>query len=339
MSRVSVLIVNWNGRSNLKDCLDSLLRQYFTDFEVILLDNGSTDNSVDFVRENYPWVKIIRSERNLGFAKGNNEALKYAKSEYIATLNNDVEVDSNWLERLVLSMDRHPEAGFCASKMLNYYNHELIDRAGDYYTIAGTAVMNGSNEKDSKNFNNEKYIFGACAGAALYKLEMIEKIGFFDEDFFLLFEDVDLDFRAQLFGYKCIYVPTAVAYHKGGGSIKKISNLGLYYGYRNLEYVYIKNFPTSLLYFYLIFHLIFDFISFLNALFCLNLNIFLSAKLDVVRCLPELITKRREIQKRRKVSNLYVNSILLKDWFLPLLKRHFFHFYYKICNFVGRNVK
>jgi hypothetical protein len=319
--RVSIIIVNWNGKENLKTCLDSLALQSFKDFEVILLDNASSDGSAEFMEKFYPWVRLIKSDMNLGFAKGNNKGFEFAKGEYIVTLNNDTEADSHWLGELVRCLDEHPEAGFCASKMLNFYNRQLIDRAGDYYTIAGTAVMNGANEFDGEKFNRKHYIFGACAGGAIYKRRMIEEIGFFDEDFYILHEDVDLDFRAQLTDYKCVFVPTALLYHKSGSSLKKVSSKSLYYGYRNLEFVYIKNFPTILMVYFLVFHLIYFFLSFLISLFILKPHIFIKAKFDVIMNLNVLLKKRRIIQKNRKVSNSYLFSVLLKDWITPLIER------------------
>jgi len=209
---VSVVIVNWNGKKFIAECLDGLRKQTYKDHSIVLVDNASGDGSLELVHRKYPEVKTIPLDANLGFAVANNRAIQSIGTEYVALLNNDAVPHPGWLENLIEALEMNLDAGMAASKMLLYDHPDIIDRAGDIYTTAGTALLNGRGEP-SKNFNKPAWVFGACAGAALYRKRMLDDIGLFDEDFFLLYEDVDLSFRAQLRGYRCIYVPDAIVYH------------------------------------------------------------------------------------------------------------------------------
>ena len=183
MGSATVVVVNWNDKKFIAECLDGLRKQTYKDHSIVLVDNGSDDDSLDFVKTNYPEVRNIAFPENLGFAKANNVAIKSLKTEYVALLNPDTVPHPGWLENLLKAIEKHPEAGFAASKMLLYDCTDVIDRAGDIYTTAGTALLNGRGEP-SKNFNKPEWVFGACAGAAMYHKRMLEDIGFFDKDFF-----------------------------------------------------------------------------------------------------------------------------------------------------------
>ena len=313
--KASVVVLNWNGRPLLSACLDSLRNQSWRDFEIIVVDNGSVDGSVEFVKECFPEVRIICLGENLGFCKGNNMGIREANGEYIALLNNDTEVDPHWLEELVKALDRHPEVGFCASKIVLYDTPHLIDSAGDAYSIAGSARKIGHLDFALKEkYRRPRFVFGACAGAAIYRRSMLEDIGLFDEDFFIIQEDVDLSFRAQLKGYKCLYVPTALVYHRLSATLKTYSTEYVYYGHRNLEFVYFKNMPFPLLLLTLPLHVIDVFLSF--CFFCAigKGRVFLRAKWDAIKALPRVLRKRREIQRARTVSLAYLLSLLDKSW-------------------------
>jgi len=236
---VTVIVVNWNGKTLLSGCLDGLRKQVYRSFTVILVDNGSNDGSIDFVTNNYPEVEIIALPENLGFSFANNVALKNIHSEHVAFLNNDAVPAPFWLNNLVEAFERCPQAGFAASKMLFQDEPTIIDRAGDSYTTAGAGLLRGRG-RSASNYNKQEWIFGTCAGSAFFRIEVLRDVGFFDEVFFILYEDVDLSFRAQLRGYKCLYVPEAVVYHKASSSIVYDSPISVYYSHRNLEWVYIK---------------------------------------------------------------------------------------------------
>jgi GT2 family glycosyltransferase len=315
---ISVIIVNWNGRKFLPECLESLRHQAYQRFSIILVDNGSNDGSIDFVIRNYPEVKTIALPKNVGFSVANNIAIKTVHTEYVALLNNDAVPHPSWLEGLVETLETHPHAGFAASKMLFYDNPEIIDRVGDGYTRAGAGLLRGRAEPAS-SYNKQEWIFGACAAAALYRTRMLRDIGLFDEDFFLLYEDVDLSFRAQLRGYKCLYVPEAVVHHKGSSSIIYDSPTSVYYGHRNLEWVYIKNMPAGLILKTIFPHIIYDIAAFFFFAARGRSKDFIKAKWDALKGLKKALKKRRQIQRSRIVVDDYIWSLLEKELFLPRL--------------------
>ena len=318
MARVSVIIPNWNGKEFLKTCLDSLKTQTFREFKVILVDNGSTDGSIEFVRENYPEVKIVALDKNYGFAKGNNigmeEALKNEEIKYIALLNNDTEASPHWLGELTQALNNNSDIGFCASKILRFYNRQIIEEAGHAFCRYGFAYKLGVGEEDKGQYDNSRMVFSACAGAAIYRKSMIEEIGLFDEDFFAYFEDLDLDFRAQLRGYKCLYVPMAVVYHIGGGTAKWGSTEHIYFCSRNRITVLLKNMPLSLLLKNLLGILWIELKDTIAG--CIFLGpyrkMMLKGKMDALWQLPKISKKRRKIQRSRKVSNKYIESLFIK---------------------------
>ena len=304
----------------IKECLYTLQRQSFTEYSTILVDNGSSDGSVDLIREKFPEVKIFALNKNLGFAGGNNVALKMISTKYVAVLNNDAIADADWLSNLIAGLEEHPEAGFAASKMLFYHQPERIDRAGDVYTTAGTALLRGRG-RPSREYDRREYVFGACAGAALYRTSMLQDIGLFDNDFFLLYEDVDLSFRAQLRGYKCIYVPEAVVYHVGSGSIGEDTPKSVYYSHRNLEWVYIQNTPDGLFTKTILPHLIYDLAALMFFTAKGRGGVYLKAKFDAIRGIKSALEKRRIVQENKKVSDRYIWGLLEKEKLWPRLTR------------------
>ncbi|MBT8369100.1 MAG: glycosyltransferase family 2 protein [Deltaproteobacteria bacterium] len=320
MSAVSIIIVNWNGKSFLADCLNGLRQQTYGNFSVIMVDNGSVDGSLDYVQTHYPEVKTIALSENSGFARANNIALQSVQTKYVALLNPDTVPDAGWLEHLVKALENHPQAGSAASKMLLYDKPNVIDRAGDAYTTAGTALLQGRGETSSK-FDNREWVFGACAGAALYRRCMFEDIGLFDEDFFLLFEDVDLSFRAQLRGYKCLYAPDASVYHHVSSSIGDDSPTSVYYSHRNLEWVYIQNMPGSLIAKTILPHMIYVWAAFVFFVLKGRSADYIKAKWHALKGLKRALAKRRCIQKNRTAPDDYIWSLFEKERLLPRLTR------------------
>ncbi len=306
---VSVIIPNWNGKDFLKRCLGSLRTQTYQDFEVIVVDDGSSDMSVELVKKAFPEVRIVPLEENLGFSKAVNQGLKGTKNEFIALLNNDATADPNWLEELVRGIRSSSEIGFCASKILQAPEGTRIDTAGDGYTRHGVASKRGHN-LEAIRFDQPEMVFGACAAAALYRKSMLEDIGYFDEDLCCIYEDVDLSFRAQLAGYKCLYVPTAVAYHTVGGTLGTNNDATLYYGQRNMETVFFKNMPLKLLLIYLPLH-----VAYLVLAFAYNLSrgkwkIYVRSKVDALNQMGWTLRKRKNIQVKKRVSSSYLQKIL-----------------------------
>ncbi|MBT3367610.1 MAG: glycosyltransferase family 2 protein [Nitrospina sp.] len=318
MDAIAVIVVNWNGKALLSECLESLKTQVYRHFSTILVDNGSTDGSVDFVREKFPEVRIIALSENAGFSVANNIAIRSVNSDYVALLNNDAVAHPFWLKNLVAALESTPEAGLAASKILLYEKRDAIDRAGDSYTTAGTGLLRGRGAS-ADVYDQREWVFGACAAAGLYRLRMLKEIGLFDEDFFLLYEDVDLSFRAQLRNYRCLYVPEAKVYHKASSSIVHDSPISVYYSHRNLEWVYLKNMPARLIRKSIIPHMIYNFAACLYFMGTGRLVEFVRAKRDAFKGLKTMLQKRRSIQENCVVDTAVIWQLFERERFLPRL--------------------
>lgn len=291
--RVTVIILNWNGRRYLAPCLDALLAQDYQDFEIILVDNGSTDGSVDLVQAQYPEVRLILNEHNLGFAAANNQAIQASASEFVATLNNDTQVDQGWLGSLVDVMNAHSRVGMCACKMLFADRRNVINSAGIALDRAGIAWDRQGGQPDDPSETAVQPVFGPCAGAALYRRAMLDEIGLFDEDFFAYLEDVDLAWRGQLAGWQALYVPHARVYHHHSataqeGSPFKNRQLG-----RNKVWLIAKNYPMPYLLAYLPVILGFDVAAVGYALLTRREWSALQGRLDGLRGLGKMFGKRQ----------------------------------------------
>ncbi|HEY5601180.1 MAG TPA: glycosyltransferase family 2 protein [Patescibacteria group bacterium] len=243
---VSVVIPNWNGEKLLPKTLQSLQKQKFKNFDTIVVDNGSTDGSVRLLLEKFPRVKIIALEKNYGFAKAVNFAVIKLQNKYVALLNNDAIVDKNWLYYLLLSLKKHKDC-YASTPIMIDPKTKKVENAGDKINVVGQAHPRGVGEEPKKYFKKE-FVFGASGGASLFKKDVLEKLGLFDEKFFFYFEDVDLALRAQLAGYKVIFDPRAIVYHKGGRSAKKIGKRIEYFRFRHTIYLTIKNLPGEILF-------------------------------------------------------------------------------------------
>lgn len=245
---VSIIIVNWNGRKHLEVCLESLQKQTYPNFEVILVDNASTDGSVEFLQQKYSnFARIIQNKENLGFAGGNNVGIKAAKGKYILLLNNDTEVHERWVEELVKVAGENPSAGMCASKILSFYNRDIIDVVGHLLYRDGLNRGRGRLERDVGQYDKVEEVFFPSGCAALYRREMLDDIGGFDETFFAYGDDTDIGLHGRLAGWKCLYVPTAIVYHKYSGSTSAYSPQKAFWVERNRVWVLIKYFPFSMI--------------------------------------------------------------------------------------------
>jgi GT2 family glycosyltransferase len=255
---ISVIIVNWNGEKNLQYCLSSLARIDYSPYEIILVDNGSTDDSVEFVRKNYPKAIIIKNKTNLGFAEGNNKGIKKAGGEYILFLNNDTKVEPNFLNSLVSELENDSMAAVVQSKILLMNNPKLLDSIGSFLTWSGFLTHFGYRQKDRKNLNNKREIFSAMGACMLFKKEVLNKIGLFDKDFFAYFEETDLCWRAWLAGYKILYIPKSVIYHQKGATALRLANsFVIYHSFKNRICSLIKNLEAKNLVWILSIHLVF----------------------------------------------------------------------------------
>jgi GT2 family glycosyltransferase len=316
--KVSVLIVNYKGIDHLPDCLKALRAQTFRDFEIILIDNASDDGSVEYVRKNHPEVRLFPLARNTGFTGGNIAGLKEARGEYIALLNPDTEADPDWLAELIVPMEEMPLVGICASKMI-FHGTQTIDSAGDILLTSVTAYKRGTGTP-VWNYPTAGPVFGACGGAALYRRQMIEEIGFFDDDFFLVHEDTDLNFRALLAGWKCAYVATAIVRHKARATIGHRSPLAIRQMSRNLEWVWIKNMPRPLMLRYLHHKIFAEVYTFLDCARDFRTIAFLKGKIGALAGLPKMLRKRREVQSLRKASIEEIDRMLTNAFSKEILK-------------------
>lgn len=309
---IYVVVPNFNGKEIIGDCLRSLAGQT-QKHEVIVVDDGSTDDSVAYIESRFPGVKILVLGKNRGFASAVNagitEALKNG-ANYIALLNNDAKADKNWLKRLVAAAAQNPKVGITTGKFLLQNPKNKIDSTGDIYSTWGFSIPRGRDEIDNGQYDQPAEVFGGSGGASLYNAKLFRDIGLFDEDFFFYYEDYDLSFRAQLAGWRVIYEPKAVAYHKLGATASKLGEFTRYHTLKNFYYLYLKNMPGWLFWKYLP--------QFgISQLSLVAYNIrkglwrsLIKAEFVVIVMFVPMLIKRWKIQSRRKVSTEYIDSIL-----------------------------
>jgi GT2 family glycosyltransferase len=245
---VSIVVVNFNRCDLLKTCLRSVAAQTFTKFEVIVVDNGSTDSSIEFLRSlEEAQLTVVALPENRGFAGGCNAGIRVAQGRYIATLNNDAEAHPRWLEELVPVMESSSEIGMCASKILLSRDRTRIDKVGHLMYPDGLNHGRGSGERDGGEYDNPCEVLFPDGAAALYRRSMLDEIGLFDELFFAYGDDADLGLRARLAGWTCRYVPTAVVYHIHSATAGEFSPLKAFLIERNRLFVAVKVLPLRLL--------------------------------------------------------------------------------------------
>ena len=309
--KISVIIPNWNGAHLLPTCLDSLRRQSHAEREIIVVDNASTDGSLELLARDYTDVHVLALPRNTGFTGACNAGIRASHGEFVALLNSDTETDERWLAEVVAAFERHPEAGLVASKMLLFDRRDTLHTAGDFVRLDGTPGNRGVWQRDEGQFDREEYVFSACGGSAAYRRAMLNEIGLLDKDFFFSLEDVDLAWRAQLAGWKCVFAPKAIVYHQlaatGGGPTAS------FYDGRNLLWVIAKNYPGSL------------WKRHWRGVIGAQLHITgealrawrgaaararLRGQLAGLLGLPRLLRKRRAIQSSRRVSDEYLRQAL-----------------------------
>lgn len=313
MPDISVIIVTWNGREHLDGCLAAVARQQGVDAETILVDNGSTDGTVDFVRARFPWVRVVALARNHGFAGGNNAGAREARGRYLAFLNNDTRAEAGWLRALRAGLDEAHGVALATSRVVYMHDPEVVDSAGDGLTRAGGAFKrhHGGRAADA---GESREVFGACGAAFLVPTAVFHEVGGFDEDFFVSHEDIDFSYRAQLRGYRCRYVADALVYHRGSSTLGRSSRVSVFHGQRNLEWLYVQNTPLPLLLRTLPGHLVYNAAA--AAYFARRglLGTFLAAKAAAVARLPRALRKRAAIQRARRVTSRAIWDQLEPRW-------------------------
>lgn len=312
MNSVDIIIVNWNGLHHLHNCLPALKKQTWLPDRVIIVDNGSDDGSCSWIKEHHSWVEVVCLGKNLGFTGANIVGFERSSGDYVVLLNNDTLPSPTWLEELVKAADGHPEVGIVASTMLRWES-DLIDTAGDECTMAGTGVK--VNTGLDVSAIHDGYVFGACAGAALYKRVMLDQVGFLDPDYFLSQEDIDLSFRAQLCGWKVWLASRAYVYHRVAATRGKLSPIVVYHGAKNNEATYWKNMPTGLLFKTFPHRFAQSLFSFVNVGLKQRMLIpFIKGKIHALLSMPKTLKKRKKNISMQSVSNDYIYNILTPIW-------------------------
>ena len=308
---LTIIIPHYNGAHHLPICFNALRRQTYPHLEIILADNGSTDESLPLTRREFPEVKILEFGDNLGYTGAINRGVAQASGQIIVPLNNDTEVAPGWAEAIVEALAAYPEAGIVASKILLFDQRHKLHSAGDAFGADGIPINRGVWQDDHGQFDQDTYIFGGCGGAVAYRRAMLDEIGLFDEDLFMYLEDVDLNWRAQLAGYRAVFAPQAVVYHQlsatGGGVIAS------YYTGRNTILVLAKDLPGFL------------FRRYWRPIIQAQLKIAFEAarawrgeaararlkgQLAGLWALPRWLAKRAAVKRSPQVSNTYLESLL-----------------------------
>jgi GT2 family glycosyltransferase len=314
MNNVAVVIPNWNGIDSIGDCLDSLLNQSVKPL-IIVVENGSTDGSLEFLRKDYSDVQIVVNQQNLGFAGGVNSGIRHAVDqgcEFVALLNNDATVEKDWLKQLTATIRANDHNGIVTSKIVTSDGSHM-DSTGDMYTVWGLPYPRGRGEPVSSAYDKQTTVFAASGGASIYRVAMLKEIGLFDSDFFAYYEDVDLSFRAQLADWKVVYEPKALVYHQISATSSKIKGFSTYQTIKNLPWLLVKNVPRQYMHIvlprFLLAHTLFVGRAILRGqgFYALKGLIATLAKL------PAKLRERKLIQHAKPVTNEYIWQLMTHD--------------------------
>ena len=301
--RLTVAILSYDGRHLLEVILPSLAGQRYRDFEVVVVDNGSRDDTVQWLAQTWPQVQVISLPENVGVTAALNVCAHAGDGELLALFNNDIELDPECLGELVGALEAHPQAGWASGKLRDFTQRELLDGTGDVFTWAATAGRRGHGELDRGQYDVPGEVFGACGGAALYRRSVLELVGDFDEDFFAFYEDVDWNLRAQLAGFSCRYVPSALAYHMGSATIGRgLSDFTRYHLWRNRLWIIVKDLPLGAIVRHSPQLLLGQLENLAMALRARKLDVWLRVWRDALLGLPRMLRKRRRVQASRQIT-------------------------------------
>jgi GT2 family glycosyltransferase len=310
---VSVIVVTWNGRQHLDACLDAVAAQQGVSMETVLVDNASTDGTVDYVRGRFPAVRIVALSQNRGFAGGNNAGVADARAPIVAFLNNDTIADPGWLRALLGGLDRAGGFALVTSRIVYMHDPQIVDSAGDGFLRAGGAFKR-LHGMPSAGAAEPMEVFGMCGAACLMPKSVFHELGGFDEDFFASHEDVDLSYRARLRGYRVRYVPDAIVRHHGSATLGRQSARAVYYGQRNLEWVYLKNSPASILLRTAAGHFAYNVAAGVHFARAGHGLAFIRAKGAALAALPATLRKRAAVQRARRVAAADIWRLLEPRW-------------------------
>ncbi len=320
--KVAVAILGFNSVDYLKKFIPSVLATKYQDFTLVYIDNDSKDDSVEVVRSQFPEVEIVVNDKNHGFAGGYNVGLRNVNAEYFVLLNQDVEVDSGWLEPIINRMEDNPEIAACQPKILHYHDKARFDHAGaagGYLDALGYPFCQGrifdKIEEDLGQYDEERWLFWASGACLTVRSELYNNLGGLDEDFFAHMEEIDFCWRLQGAGYKIGYVPSSVVYHVGGSSLKYGSYQKIYLNYRNNLLMLLKNLHGSKLIPILYFRMILDGVSAFKELLSFNfvvLRAIFMAHMSFYGAFFKTLKKRKQITKRKDLDTIYKGSIVFR---------------------------
>lgn len=313
MPNVAIVVPNWNGEDFIAECLESLEKQSLK-AEIVVVDNGSHDNSTSIIKNKFPGVTLLEFSNNAGFSGGVNRGIKYAVKngfEYVALFNNDAVAQKDWLKNLLAAMESSKKTGIVTGKFMQS-DRKTIDSTGEIMRRNGMPHPRGRDEVDTGQYNVGEQVFAATGGASLYRIKMLEQIGLFDEKFFAYLEDVDISFRAQLAGWKVYYEPKAIAYHKVGGTSSKLGPFSRYHSTKNFHILFLKNMPGAIFWKYFPLAVLQSFRMAVGSIIHRQYLTHIKGYFAAVLLIPHAIKERRKIQKNRKVSTKYIDSILVR---------------------------
>ncbi|MFC1484653.1 glycosyltransferase family 2 protein [Candidatus Neomarinimicrobiota bacterium] len=317
----SVVIPNYNGLVYLRDCFNSLRKSNYPNLEIIMVDNGSTDESVTFVEQNYPEVMIIRSETNLSYSGGSNLGIQHATGEYVVLLNNDTEVTTGWLDPLLEEFQSNSQLAACQPKILSMSDHTMFEyagAAGGFMDPLGYPFLRGrifdTLEKDEGQYDDSIDLFWTSGAAMAIRKQVLDESGLLDEDFVLHMEEIDLCWRMHLLGHQLSIRPDAVIYHHGGGTLGAEKMSKMYYNHRNSVFMLFKNYSLKRLLLVFPIRFLLDMTLIVKSALALDWK----RALAVIKAYLWLIThprlilrKRRAIQKLRRTSDRDIDPYLL----------------------------
>ncbi len=310
---VSVIVVTWNGRRHLDGCLGAIAAQIGVTTETILVDNGSSDGSAEYVRSAYPWVRVLALAENLGFAGGNNAGAKIARGRFVALLNNDTRADPGCLRALVGGIDEERGILLSTARIVYMHDPQRIDSAGDGMLRAGGAFkhLHGRSVSEAQV---SREVFGVCGAACLMPKRVYDELGGFDESFFFSHEDVDLSYRAQLLGYRCRYVSDAVVLHHGSGTSGRTTAFAVFHAHRNSEWLYFKNTPASLLWRTLPAHVLYVVAAAVYFASIGRLGAFIRGKWAALAGAGAILRARTRVQSSRRASARDIDALMDRGW-------------------------
>jgi GT2 family glycosyltransferase len=324
---VSIIIVNYNGKALLDDCILSIRKTEASESEIIIVDNASTDDSCNYIRNKYPFVKLIELNKNYGFAKANNVGALYASGEFLIFLNSDTVVTKGWLYSLLEVMLSDPSIGAVGSKLMLYNLPGTINSAGANIIFNGNGYDIGFMDRDKKKYNVRSHKGSVCAASMMVRKKEFLDLDGFDPLYFMYFEDVDLCWRYWIAGFKVVYVPDSIVYHHFGGTTGPDLNTPnrVFYSVRNCYFNIIKNYELKNLFFPVLFNIFFHIYKFLTFVSSFKLKAavsILKAYKSLKTLFPEITKKRKKIQSLRKIDDnfMFEHAIIVK---LPIVLKEF----------------